>query len=184
VAGTLSVRRLTPELDGAMLAFLGDEGDGRGACFCTAWWVPTWEEWKTRTPAENRATRLDLLARGERDGYLLLDGELVVGWCQAGPRDRLPKLIAQYGLPPDPDCWAVTCFEIAPSHRGRGAAAFLLEGVLADLRARGATRIQGFPRCGENLAPGAAWTGPVGLFRSTGFREVGRAERGPVMEAP
>jgi len=178
----VEVRRLTPDLDGALLDFLGDEEDGRGHCFCAAWWVPTWEEWKTRTPAENRAQRAALLARGERDGYLLFDGGRAVGWCQAGPRDRLTKLLKQYGLPADPAVWAVTCFEIAPSHRGRGAAAFLLRGVLEDLRSRGATRVQGFPRCGAGLEPGQAWTGPEGLFRSAGFAEVARAERGPVLE--
>jgi ribosomal protein S18 acetylase RimI-like enzyme len=178
----VEVRRVTPDLDTLLLAFLGDEGDGRGFCFCTAWWVPTWEEWKTRTAEENRALRMDLLARGERDGYLLLDGGLVVGWCQVGPRDRLPKLVKQYGLAPDPAAWAITCFEISPSRRGRGAAALLLGGVLEDLRARGAARVQGFPRCGAGLDPGEAWTGPEGLFRSAGFVEVARGARGPVVE--
>jgi GNAT superfamily N-acetyltransferase len=177
----MEVRPLAPNLDGAFLRFMGDEAAGRGACFCTAWWVPTWEEWDARTPAENRGLREALLARGERDGYLLLDGGEVVGWCQAGPRDRLPKLAAQYGLPPDPGAWAVTCFEIAPAHRGRGAARLLLEGVLADARARGAERVEGFPRCGAALPPGEAWTGPEGLFRGAGFAEVRRGARGSVV---
>jgi len=178
----MEVRRLGPDRDGALLEFLGDEADGRGFCFCAAWWCPSWEEWKGRTPAGNRAQREALLARGERDGYLLEDAGRVVGWAQVGPRDRLAKLVAQYGLAPDPDCWAVTCFEIAPSRRGRGAAALLLRGVLDDLRARGVRRVQGFPRSGASLEPGQAWTGPEGLFRSAGFREVARAERGPVVQ--
>ena len=178
----MEVRRLAPDLDAAMLAFLGDEAEGRGFCFCAAWWVPTWDEWKRRTPAENRAQREALLRRGERDGYLLMDGGRPVGWSQVGPRDRLKKLVEQYSLPPDPDCWAVTCVEIAPSHRGKGAAAYLMKGILDDLRARGVRRVQAFPRTGEKLEPGQAWTGPEGLFRTAGFREVGRAERGPVVE--
>lgn len=178
----MEVRRWTPDLDGALLAFLGDEADGRGHCFCAAWWCPTWDEWKGRTAAQNRAARADLVSRGERDGYVLLDGGRVVGWCQAGPRDRLAKLVSQYGLAPDPAMWAVTCFEIAPAHRGKGAAALLLRGALEDLRARGATRVQGFPAPGAGLEPGRAWTGPGGLFRSAGFLEAGRAARGPVME--
>ena len=124
----------------------------------------------------------DIFARGEHDGYLLLDGGRAVGWCQVGLRDRLARLVAKYGLPPDPEVWAVTCFEIAPSHRGKGAAATLLRGVLENLRSRGATRVQGFPACGENLHPGHAWAGPEGLFRSAGFREVARSARGPIVE--
>jgi len=176
----VEVRRLTPDLVPLFWEFMGDEEDGRGFCFCAAWWTPTWEEWKARTPEANRAHREALFARGERDGYLLLDEGRPVGWCQVGPRDRLSKVVAQYGLAPDPHAWAVSCFEIAPSHRGRGAARFLLEGVLADLRDRGVKRVDGFPRCGERLEPGEAWTGPEALFRGAGFREVGRAARGPV----
>lgn len=178
----MEVRRLTPALVPTFWEFLGDEAGGRGFCFCAAWWCPTWEEWKTRTPEANRAQREALFARGEHDGYLLLDAGRPVGWCQAGPRDRLAKLLSQYGLAPDPEVHAITCFEIAPSHRGRGAAATLLRGVLDDLRARGVRRVQGFPKCGENLQPGHAWTGPEGLFRSAGFLEVSRTERGPVVE--
>jgi len=176
----MPVLRWTPDLDDAVLAFLGDEGAGRGSCFCTAWHVPTWEEFRRRAPAENRALRAELLARGERDGWVLLEEGAVVGWCQAGPRDRLPKLAAQYGLAPDPAAWAVTCFEVDPAHRGKGAARRLLAGVLADLRSLGVRRVEGFPRCGR-LEPGEAWTGPEGLFRGAGFREVARSARGPVM---
>ncbi len=177
----MEVRRLAPDLDAPFLRFMADEAAGRGSCFCAAWWVPTWEEWESRTPAENRALREALLARGERDGFLLLDGDEVVGWCQAGPRDRLPKLAAQFGLAPDPGAWAVTCFEVAPSHRGRGAARLLLKAAVAEARARGATSVEGFPRCGAALPPGEAWTGPEGLFRGAGFVEAATGRRGPVM---
>ena len=177
----MEVRRLTPDLDAPFLRFMADEAAGRGACFCAAWWVPTWEEWGDRTPARNRSLREDLLARGERDGFLLLDAGEAVGWCQAGPRDRLGKLVRQYGLAPDPEAWAVTCFEVAASHRGRGAARLLLDGVIADCRARGVRRIEGFPRCGAALPPGEAWTGPERLFLGAGFRKVGGGPRGPVL---
>ena len=176
----MEVVRWTPDRDGDVLRFLGDGEAGRGFCFCTAWWVPTWEEWKTRTAEQNRALRESLAARGERDGYLLLEGDRVAGWCQAGPRDRLPKLAAQYGLAPDPGAWAVTCFEIDLAFRGKGAARTLLRGVLGDLRARGVRRVEGFPRRGR-LEPGEAWTGPEALFLGEGFREAGRAARGPVL---
>jgi len=178
---TWQVRPLGPEHDAALLAFLGDEAAGRGFCFCTAWWTASWDEFRSSTPAGNRAMRERLLARGERDGYLLVDGDAVVGWAQCGLRERLPKLGREYPLPPDPGAYAITCFEIAPSHRGRGAARFLLEGILADLRARGVPRVEGFPRPGRDLDPGQAWTGPEALFRGAGFREESRGARGPVL---
>jgi ribosomal protein S18 acetylase RimI-like enzyme len=178
----VEARPWTPDLDAAVMAFLGDAADGRGACFCAAWSVPTWEAWGARTPAENRALREDLLRGGVRDGVVLLDGGAVRGWCQAGARDRFPKLLAQYGLAPDPAVGAVTCFEVAPGFRGRGTARLLLAAACDLLRAGGFRRVQAFPRPGARLEPGQAWTGPEALFRGAGFAGVGGGERGPVLE--
>jgi ribosomal protein S18 acetylase RimI-like enzyme len=91
------------------------------------------------------------------------------GWCQAGPRDRLPKLRLQYGLDPSPETWAITCFLIPPQHRRRGLASRLLDGVLADLHVRGVRRVEAYPRRGESLEAGDLWTGPEAMFRRAGF---------------
>ncbi len=140
-----------------------------GWCFCAAWWVETWEGFGERRAEQNRAVREALLDRGEYDGYLLyVDGD-PAGWCQAGPRDRLIKLARQFDLAPDPAVWAITCFLIAPARRGRGLAAALLDGVLADLRGRGVRRVEAFPKRGEGLAADDLWTGPESLFRRAGF---------------
>ena len=73
----------------------------------------------------------------------------VVGWCQVGPRDRLPKLLETYRLDADPTMWAVTCFFLRPSARGAGLATILLRGVMADLDSRGVLAAQGYPRRGD-----------------------------------
>jgi ribosomal protein S18 acetylase RimI-like enzyme len=169
------VRRLAPERIGDFFRLHCDER-GHGWCACVAWWVPTWEGWGERSAAENRRLREDLFARGELDGYLLVADGDPIAWCQAGPRDRLAKLVRQLERqPPDPGAWALSCFLVAPEHRGRGVAARLLDGVLADLPARGARRVEAYPRRDETLAAGEQWTGPAALFRRAGFREVAAA---------
>lgn len=151
-------------------------------CACVAWWVPTWAEWADRTPEQNEALREQLFARGEDDGYLLYEDDIPVGWLQAGPRDRLPKLATMYRLDPDPDAWAITCFQILPEHRGRGLATHLLQGVVADLLARGVRRIEGFPiRPGADTPPGERWTGTVAMFAVAGFAVVVDDPERPVM---
>lgn len=140
-----------------------------GWCFCTAWWVPTWEGWSERSTEDNRHLRANLLQRGEYDGYLLYIDGAVAGWCQVGQRDRLRKLTRQFDLAPDPDMWAITCFLIAPSHRGQGHAAWLLDQVLNDLRARGAKAVEAFPRRGNQLDTLDLWNGPEMMFRQRGF---------------
>jgi len=145
------------------------ESHGCGWCNCVAWWVPTWEEWGERTADLNRALREELFSGGQYDGYLLYAEGRPVGWCQCGPRDRLPKLIQQFRLQPDPQVWAITCLLISPKIRKKGLAVHLLEGVLQDLKARGISRVQVFPRRGQDLPDEEVWTGPEALYSRAGF---------------
>jgi len=162
------VLRLEPGLEADFLALHSDSNDA-GWCRCVAWHVPTWEGWGERSAEENLALRRELWARGDHDAYLLrLDGTPVAS-LQAGVRSRLPKLESQLRLAPDPGVWALTCFLVAPAHRGRGHARFLLDEVLSDLRARGVRRVEAYPRCGSGLDDGEAWTGPEVIYRAAGF---------------
>ena len=154
---------------------------GTGWCHCVAWWTSTWEGWGERTAEQNRALRDDLCARGELDGYLLFDGADPVGWCQAGPRDRLAKLVEQLALEPDPETWALTCFLIAPERRGEGLAARLLDGVLGALRGRGVRRVEAYPKRGAQLDALDLWNGPESMFRRAGFRVVRDDPARPVL---
>jgi GNAT superfamily N-acetyltransferase len=152
-------------------------GEVHGQCSCVAWWVPTWDEFGRRTPAENLAHRRQLWEQGIWDGYLLYEDQTPAAWCQAGPRDRLAKLREQHGLPPDPKAWAVTCFLTAPDSRGRGHAAALLVHVIGAARAAGATRLEAFPLAAATSEPLEEWTGPRAMFESHGFtleRDCGR----------
>jgi hypothetical protein len=105
------VERLTSDNEADFFRLHG-EPDSAGWCWCVAWWTDSWEGFGDRTSRQNRRLRDSLFARGERDGYLLYDdGEApgarsdVVGWCQVGPRDRLPKLLETYRLDADPTMW-------------------------------------------------------------------------------
>lgn len=148
---SLSVRRLEPALRRDFYRLHSDE-NGCGLCQFVAWWVPTWERWANRTAEENRRLRDSLFDRGEYDGYLLCRDDAPVGWAQVGPRDRLENLAQSYSLDPDPTAWAITCLLLTAPSRGRGWARHLLEGLLADLPARGASR--GLPASRRGSAGG------------------------------
>lgn len=164
----IDVRPLRPERREDFFRLHG-AGNDWGECFCVAWWVDSWKDWGARTAEQNMALRKELFARGEDDGYLAYDGDDPVGWCQVGPRDRLGKLVEQYGLEPDPDVWAITCFYVAQTARGQGVARVLLETVVEDLRARGVARLEAFPRKEDSSDPLVVWTGPRSLFEHAGF---------------
>ncbi len=143
---------------------------GADWCYCVGWWIPSWEGFNARSAADNRQLRDDLFEAGEYDGYLLYVDGAAMGWCQVGPRDRLDKLCAEYELDPDPAAWAITCFLIAPSLRGQGLSHQFLDGVLRDLKLRGADYVQAFPRRGQKLDAGEVWRGPEAIYRRAGFR--------------
>jgi hypothetical protein len=176
----LSLNRFGPELRADFERVHSEECDA-GWCHCVAWWVPTWDGWGERTAEENAALREQLLEAGQYDGYLLhADGDPAC-WCQCGLRDRLPKLAAQFDLPPDPGTYAFTCFLTVPIYRHRNFAARLLHGVLTDLRELGVHSVEAFPRRGETLEHFEVWNGPEDMFRLAGFRVVRDDPTRPVL---
>lgn len=179
---TIDVFRLDPDRRSDFFAVHSGE-NGCDFCFCVAWWVPTWDGWDERTPAENRALRQSLFERGEDDGYLLYVEGNPAAWAQVGRRDRLDHLTQAYGLEPDPDVWAITCFLVAPAFRRQRLATRLLEAVLQDLRGRGVRRVEAFPRRGGELSPEHLWTGPEALFLRAGFEVARDDPRRPVLAA-
>ena len=164
----VAVRRLDPSRRQDFFTLHSDR-NGCGWCQCVAWWVPTWTGWGERTTEMNQALRESLFERGQDDGYLLYANGEPAGWAQVGLRDRLEKLVGEYGCGPDPRAWAVTCFLLAPQVRGRGLARRLLEAILSDLPERGARSVEAYPRRGVGLPAEDVWTAPEALFLEAGF---------------
>jgi GNAT superfamily N-acetyltransferase len=164
----LEVKRFSPDLRSDFFR-LHSEENGCGWCFCTAWWVPTWDGWSERTTEQNREFRENLLESGEYDGYILYENEHPIGWCQAGPHNRLKKLVKQFSLDERDDVWAITCFLISPQFRNRGMAYTLLEGVLKNIKTRGAKKVLAFPKVGQGLDELSLWNGPLSMYIRAGF---------------
>jgi predicted acetyltransferase len=157
-----------------------NDSNGMGRCFCTAWWVTTWEEWDTRTAEQNRALREKLFEDRIYDGYIIYADNIPIGWCQCGPRDRMPKIRQTYNLIPDPSIWAVTCFFLIPQYREIGLAHYCLAEILKDLSAQNIRDIQGFPHRGKQLTANDVWTGPEAVFQKAGFKIESDDRRHPI----
>jgi GNAT superfamily N-acetyltransferase len=175
----IEVKRLSAETEADFYA-IHCQAQSADWCYCVAWWIPTWDGFNARSAEANRQLRDDLFAAGEYDGYLLYVDGAALGWCQVGPRDRLDKLCAQYGLDPDPAAWAISCLLIAPTLRGQGLSHPFLAGVLADLRARGADYVQAFPKRGPDLDAGEVWRGPEAIYTQAGFTLERDDPRSPI----
>ena len=161
----IEVKKLTAESKSDFYK-VNCESNGLGWCNCVAWWCKTWDEFKDRTEAQNRKQREDLFASGEFDGYVLYADGVAAGWSQVGARDRLAKLCSQYNLKPLPDTYAISCFSIAPAHRGKALSHVFIKEILQDLKSKGIRHVQGFPKRKTD----DPWTGPESVFVKAGFK--------------
>ena len=172
----LRLEPLTKEREADFLALMARDEHG-GQCWCSAWWVPTWEEYVAQSPEEHRAVRDDVFGRDVHDGYLGYVDGAPVGWAQAGPRDDLPKIAETFSLEPDPDAWAISCFMVLAPYRGQGLGRRLFTGVLDELRERGVVAVEGYPLHGTGHPAEDVWTGPESLYVAAGFAEMTRGPR-------
>lgn len=114
---------------------------------------------------ENRALACSRVETGKMDGYLLFDGEQVIGWCAAGSSLLYPA------FPEATETLArVLCFNIDPERRGMGLATRLLELVLADLTERGFDAVEAAPASGEISEK--TYRGSLKMFIDQGFEPV------------
>jgi GNAT superfamily N-acetyltransferase len=178
------VQPLTPDLLGDWLAFFdhdafADNPDWSG-CYCQ-WFHVDHEHgaWESRTPEENRAASIDLIAAGRLQGYLAYVGGRAAGWCQAAPRLEIPNMANDPELAvEDADhVGSIVCFLVAQPSRGQGVAAGLLDAACAGFRERGLGVAEAYPR---RTAEGDAanYHGPLALYLRGGFkpyREVGES---------
>jgi GNAT superfamily N-acetyltransferase len=172
----LRLERLTKDREDDFLALMARDEHG-GQCWCVAWWVPTWDEYVAQSPAQHHQVRDDLFARDVHDGYLAYVDGAAVGWVQAGPRDDLPKIAETFSLAPDPDAWAISCFMVLAPYRGQGLARRIFAAAIDDIRARGASAVEGYPLHGTGHEAEEVWTGPQSLYVAAGFTERGRGPR-------
>lgn len=175
--GGVSIERLSASsLDAFRSLHSGDDA----WCQCVAWWVPGWDGWGARTAEENSALRQSLFDRGVHDGYLIRFDGALGGWCQAWQRSAFTKLSVQFGPSPDDKAWMIGCVLVKPPFRGKGLARQALRLVVDDLRARGASSVDAFPKrhAGDE---GELWNGPESTYLGLGFRVVKDDPKRPLL---
>ena len=147
-----------------------------GGCFCAVWTSHD-AGWGARCADPERpnleATRRDLAA-GRRPGYLVhLDGELAA-WTGSGPKKEFPLLRDRAGARLSDewgdDAWCIGCLAIAETHRGRGAAARVVEAVLEEARRGGARTVEAYPT--NPWDEPRSYRGAQSTYAKLGFQEA------------
>jgi GNAT superfamily N-acetyltransferase len=174
-AHDLEIRPLTPQRLADFLDFFDHrafpDNPKWGSCYCH---FPHADHarivWKERTAPENRAATCEHIAAETMTGWLAYADGLAIGWCNAGPR----RFIAGLFDAPEPleaRIGAISCFVVAPAHRGQRVATRLLAAACDGLRDQGFEWAEAYPR---PEAAGAADNhhGPLAMYLAAGFETL------------
>jgi GNAT superfamily N-acetyltransferase len=143
------------------------------SCYCLEPHVPAPPEQPERPWRQSRAIVADRLRCEATFGYLAYVEGRAVGWVNASLRSEygLFQLVDRNGPPPR-EVIGVSCFVIAPPYRRHGVASTLLDRVIADAPARGASWIEGYPHNEPKPNDAAHFRGTRSMYDARGFQPV------------
>ncbi|MDR2515734.1 MAG: GNAT family N-acetyltransferase [Christensenellaceae bacterium] len=128
---------------------------------------------------EIKARAEKLIEEGTLRGYMAYEGGKMVGWCNANDKAAYKGFSFDEGM----DAFVrssgaervkeVVCFCVAPSHRGKGVAAALLNRAVEDAKAEGFLAVEGHPQLLDRRDPFDMF-GPFRLYEKAGFSEIAR----------
>lgn len=152
------------------------------SCYCLEPHIPATPEQPERAWRETRATMAERLRGGTTFGYLAYVDGRPAGWVNASLRSDygLYRLVDPDG-PEPPLVIGVSCFVIAPPFRRHGIASALLDRVIADASARGASWIEGYPRNKPERSDAGHFRGPRSMYDVRGFEPIEVREHDTVM---
>ena len=192
--GVVAVHPVSEDRVGDWLRFFDHEAFSDNpdwaSCYCLEPHVPATPEAPERPWRETRATIAERLRCGGTFGYLAYVDDRPAGWVNASFRSDygLYRLVDPGG-PESRSVIGVSCFVIAPPFRRHGIASALLDRVIADASARGASWIEGYPHNAPEASDAGHFRGARSMYDARGFEPVAVREhdtvvRRSVMSAP
>jgi len=152
------------------------------SCYCLEPHVPATPELPERAWRDSRANVAGRLRCGATFGYLAYVGGRPAGWVNASSRSDygLYRLVDPDGPAPR-SVIGVSCFVIAPPFRRHGVASALLDRVIEDAPAHGASWIEGYPHNKPEPSDAGHFRGPRSMYEARGFQPVEVRERDTVV---
>ncbi|HHZ09692.1 MAG TPA: GNAT family N-acetyltransferase [Rhizobiales bacterium] len=176
---TIEIRPLTPGLWPAFEDLFGKQGACYG-CWCTHFRLPPAVR-RENDRVRNKDFMRARIEAGPPPGLLAFDGDRAVGWMQIGPRADVPEWnnAGRVSAPlepahaADPAVWAISCFFIRTSARGRGLTHRLVEAGIGFARENGARLLEACPmdRSKDSRSVGL-YVGSTRVFERAGFFPV------------
>jgi GNAT superfamily N-acetyltransferase len=179
----LRVVELAPDLAGDYVALFDAafrDNPGWDGCYCAFYDAPTDDPFDPEADGpRHREERVARIRSGAARGLLAYLGGRPVGWCNVGPRSRIPNLRRYAAAVEDgaDDPAVIMCFVIDPDHRGRGVATALIRAAIEVARGWGSPWLEAYPAKSDVDTEGLAWTaasykGTEHMYGAAGFRLV------------
>ncbi len=177
------IKKLTGELKNDYLDFFDNrafsDGNPNGPCYCTS---PNQDEETIKQMVSEfqangvketiRKYAVEMLDKGEINGYLAFDDGMSIGWCNAADIDSYEGFVPEFAR--ENKCGktvAIVCFEIAPGYRGQGIASAFIERVCVDAKEKGYVAVEGYAKILE-AQDEYDFTGPIHLYEKAGFSQI------------
>lgn len=177
--------KLTPELVGDFLYFFDNdafpEGDEWENCYCLEGHLAG--EKNIVDPSVRREHAKRLVLEGKLTGYLLRDGERIVGWVKAGDKCDFADPDYMYGLFAGTqkygEVMSLYCIDLVPEYRGMGIARQILDKVTEDARLEGYKYLEVYPSADRGERRN--YRGHAGMYEAAGFECVHEGEEALTM---
>jgi len=179
------IRPLTPDLWPAFEDLFGRQGACYG-CWCTYFRLPP----AARRTSDRQRNKDHIRARietGPPPGLLAFHDGAAVGWMQVGPRADVPEWNSPRrvsaplteGDETDAAVWAISCFFIRGSQRGKGLSHRLVAAGIDFARQGGARLLEACPmdQSKDSRSVGL-FVGSARVFEKAGFARVAERRAG------
>jgi len=187
--GDVTIHPVSEDRIGDWLQFFDHDAFAGNAdwasCYCLEPHLPATPEQPERAWRDTRAIVVERLRCASTFGYLAYVDDRAAGWVNASFRSDygLYRLVDPDG-PAPPSVIGVSCFVIAPPFRRHGIASALLDRVIADASARGASWIEGYPHNAPEAGDARHFRGARSMYDARGFMPITVRERDTVMRRP
>jgi GNAT superfamily N-acetyltransferase len=152
-----------------------------GGCFC-AIWTSYGDDWIDRCKDKAQPNFLitkENVEAGKHVGFLVYDGNDLVGWTGSGPKTDFPFLKTKLGSRLSSfstEIWSVGCLAVKKEYRGKGLADLIVKMVVEEAERSGAMTIEAYPT--RPFHEPRIFRGTYQLYSRLGFAEAGAEKDG------
>lgn len=182
----IRVCRLNKDMAEEYIRYFDDrafsDGSPEKGCYCV-WhhWTDAHEHERSLMPEEQRPYRKrayakELIENGTLNGFVALDGDTIIGFCNADLKNSYFRLSRENsadswkGVEENDKILSIVCYIVAPDMRRKGVAKALLDGACRYAQESGYDYVEGYPPLGEFSERHCG--GSLSMYMNAGFEII------------